>query len=182
MLNENQILEACIQENRAAQRQLYEGYAPKLFALAIRYMKNRDDAQDVLQDAFVKIFKNLQNFRNECPLEGWLKRIVVNTALKALQKNKQMHLVDIGDWSEDANVVTTVNLGLENLSMAALNNLIDQLPDGCRTIFNLYAIEGYKHHEIADLLSIAEGTSKSQFSRARQILMDKMKYQNHIVA
>lgn len=173
MSNEKQLVEACIQDNRAAQQQFYELYAGKLFALARRYMKDKDDAQDVLQDAFIKIFKHINTFRFDCPLEAWLKRIVINTALKAIQKNGQMKMEDI-DTHSGFMYDSPTNLGLENLSMEALNAIIQTLPEGCKTVFNLYAVEGYKHQEIAEMLNITEGTSKSQFSRARQLLMLKI--------
>lgn len=174
MRDEKQIVNACIQQDRVAQRQLYELAAPKLYVLAKRYMKNADEAQDVLQDAFVKIFGNLGGFRFDCPLEAWMKRIVINTALKAIQKNGQMFKTDIEDYHGELGD-TPHNLGLENLKMETLLGYIHELPDGCQTIFNLYAIEGYKHHEIADMLQISEGTSKSQFSRARQLLVEKIR-------
>ncbi len=173
MSNEKQLVEACIQDNRVAQRQFYELYAARLFALARRYMKDKDDAQDVLQEAFIKIFRHINTFRFDCPLEAWLKRIVINTALKAIQKNGQMKMDDI-DTHSGFIYDSPINLGLENLSMEALNAIIQTLPEGCKTVFNLYAVEGYKHQEIAEMLNITEGTSKSQFSRARQLLMKKL--------
>lgn len=171
-MNERQLVEACIQNERLAQRKLYEKYASKLFAVAVRYMKNRDDAADVLQDAFVKVYKNISSFRFDCPLEAWLKRIVINTALKALQKNKRMGFQeDVDDFSNELSIS---EVGVHQLAYEQLMEVVHQLPDGCKTIFNLYAIEGYKHHEIAELLGISEGTSKSQFSRAKSLLQEKL--------
>jgi RNA polymerase sigma factor (sigma-70 family) len=170
---EKQLVDACIREERVAQRQFYELYAGKLYAIAIRYLKDRDDAQDVLQDGFVKIYKNLGSFRWDCPLEAWIKRIVINTALKAIQKKSQMQLTDINNYTGELDN-NPINLGLENLKLETLNGLINSLPDGCRTIFNLYAVEGYKHNEIAEMLGVTEGTSKSQFSRARQLMIEKL--------
>ncbi|HLO45852.1 MAG TPA: RNA polymerase sigma factor [Leadbetterella sp.] len=177
MSNDKLVVEACIREERVAQRQLYEQFAGKLYAVSLRYMKSRDEAQDVLQDAFIKIYKNLHSFRFDCPLEAWLKRIVINTALKAIQKRGQMPTMDIVDYQGDLDE-NTGNMGLENLKMDTLLGLINELPDGCRAVFNLYAIEGYKHHEIAELLNINEGTSKSQFSRARTLLIEKIEKEN----
>lgn len=177
MSNDKLVVEACIREERVAQRQLYEQFAGKLYAVSLRYMKSRDEAQDVLQDAFIKIYKNLHSFRFDCPLEAWLKRIVINTALKAIQKRGQMPTMDIVDYQGDLDE-NPGNMGLENLKMDTLLGLINELPDGCRAVFNLYAIEGYKHHEIAELLNINEGTSKSQFSRARTLLIDKIEKEN----
>jgi RNA polymerase sigma-70 factor (ECF subfamily) len=177
MSNDKLVVEACIREERVAQRQLYEQFAGKLYAVSLRYMKSRDEAQDVLQDAFIKIYKNLHSFRFDCPLEAWLKRIVINTALKAIQKRGQMPTMDIVDYQGDLDE-NPGNMGLENLKMDTLLGLINELPEGCRAVFNLYAIEGYKHHEIAELLNINEGTSKSQFSRARTLLIEKIEKEN----
>ncbi len=173
MTSHTEIVEACIRQDRAAQKQFYELFSGKLFAVAMRYMKNRDNAQDVLQDSFVKIYKNLQNFRFDCPLEAWLKRIVINTALKALQKQPDWQ-IGMDDNLQIETTITHSNFGFENLKYDALLAMIGELPEGCRMIFNLFAIEGYKHNEISDMLGITEGTSKSQYSRARQLLMDKL--------
>jgi RNA polymerase sigma-70 factor (ECF subfamily) len=177
MSNDKLVVEACIREERVAQRQLYEQFAGKLYAVSLRYMKSRDEAQDVLQDAFIKIFKNLHSFRFDCPLEAWLKRIVINTALKAIQKRGQMPTIDIVDYHGEYDE-SPGNLGLENLKMETLLGLISELPEGCRTVFNLYAIEGFKHQEIAEALNVTEGTSKSQFSRARMLLIEKIEKEN----
>ena len=131
MSNDKQVVEACIREERVAQRQLYEQFAGKLYAVSLRYMKSRDEAQDVLQDAFIKIFKNLHSFRFDCPLEAWLKRIVINTSLKAIQKRGQMPTMDISDYHGDFEQ-NPDNMGLENLKMETLIELINQLPEGCR--------------------------------------------------
>ncbi|NBA85328.1 sigma-70 family RNA polymerase sigma factor [Emticicia sp. CRIBPO] len=173
MTSHTEIVEACIRQDRAAQKQFYELFSGKLFAVAMRYMKNRDNAQDVLQDSFVKIYKNLQNFRFDCPLEAWLKRIVINTALKALQKQPDWQ-IGMDDNLQIETTITHSNFGFENLKYDALLAMIGELPEGCRMIFNLFAIEGYKHNEISDMLGITEGTSKSQYSRARQLLMEKL--------
>lgn len=172
-LNENQIIEACLSQDRAAQKQLYELYSGKLFVVALRYMKSREAAQDVLQDSFVKVFKYLDSFRFDCPLEMWLRRIVINTALKALKKNSRWESSLEGDYmiSEDLHYD---NGGFKKLSYDQLLDMIGQLPEGSRAIFNLYAIEGYKHHEIAKKLKISEGTSKSQYSRAKVLLQEKL--------
>jgi RNA polymerase sigma-70 factor (ECF subfamily) len=177
MSNDKLVVEACIREERLAQRQLYEQFAGKLYAVSLRYMKSRDEAQDVLQDALIKIFKNLHTFRFDCPLEAWLKRIVINTALKAIQKRGQMPTIDIADYYGEYDE-NPGNLGLENLKMETLLSLINELPEGCRMVFNLYAIEGHKHQEIAEMLNINEGTSKSQFSRARMLLIEKIEKEN----
>lgn len=172
MTDERRLIEACIRNERTAQRQLYELFAGKFYAIAVRYMKDKDDAADVMQDAFVKIFKYVNTFRFDCPFEAWARRIVINTALKALQKKKRMGYQI--DANEMTNQLSEKAVDISNMALEQLMSLVHELPDGCQAIFNLYAIEGYKHHEIADLLNISEGTSKSQYSRAKQLLQQKL--------
>lgn len=172
MTDERRLIEACIRNERTAQRQLYELYAGKFYAVAVRYMKDEDDAADVLQDAFVKVFKYINTFRFDCPFEAWSRRIVINTALKALQKRKRMGYQI--DANELTNQLSEKAVDISNMALEQLMCLVHALPEGCQAIFNLYAIEGYKHHEIADLLNISEGTSKSQYSRAKQLLQQKL--------
>lgn len=175
MYNEKELIQACISGDRAAQKQLYQKFAGKLYAVSLRYMKSKDDADDVLQDAFIKIFGKLNSFRNDCPFEVWLKRIVINTSLTALGRRKKVF--DIEDHTHEI-YDESGNLGLESIAYDTLIQMINSLPEGCRMVFNLFAIEGYKHSEISELLSISEGTSKSQFSRARSILMEKIEEEN----
>ncbi len=172
MLDERTLVDGCRNQDRAAQRLLYERFAGKLFALCKRYVKDPDEAADVLQDSFVKVFRHMDQFRFECPLEAWLKRIAINTALKHLRKNKPFeHMTDV---DEVANFLPQNADVLPTLHYEYLLQLVQQLPTGCRTVFNLYAIEGYTHPEIAKLMGISEGTSKSQFFRARSLLQQKL--------
>lgn len=160
------------------QRQLYERFAGKLFVVCKRYTKDADDAEDVLQDAFVKIFRHIDSFRFESPLEVWLKRIVINTALKHIRKQKPWeHTTDV---EEVAATLSQADESLPTLNYQYLLQLIQELPPGCRTVFNLYAIEGYSHPEIAEMLDISEGTSKSQFSRARFLLQQKLQNEQRV--
>lgn len=172
MHREYDLVQACIKQERIAQRKLYELFAGKLLVTSMRYMKNKADAEDVLQDAFIKIYQKLPTFRFDCPLEAWLRKIVVNTALKELQNqpNWMQHTDSetVSDSLEDADFT------LSNFQFEQLMEMVNSLPDGCRTIFNLYAVEGYQHNEIAELLGISEGTSKSQYSRARTLLQQKL--------
>lgn len=171
-MDERVLIDGCRKQDRVVQRLLYERYAGKLFVVCKRYIKDPDEAEDVLQDAFVKIFKYIDTFRFECPLEAWLKRIVINTALKQLRKQKPWeNKVDV---DEVAPVLAQTDESLPTLNYQHLLQLIQELPPGCRTVFNLYAIEGYNHAEIAELLAISEGTSKSQFFRARALLQQKL--------
>ncbi|UFH55199.1 RNA polymerase sigma factor [Spirosoma sp. KNUC1025] len=177
MQDEYALVEGCRRQDRIVQRQLYERFAGKLFVVCKRYIKDPDEAEDVLQDAFVKIYRNIDSFRFECPLEAWLKRITINTALKQLRKGKPWeNTTDIQDM---APVLPQADESLPTLNYKYLLQLIQELPPGCRTVFNLYAIEGYNHPEIAEMLDIAEGTSKSQYARARMLLQQKLQSDGH---
>jgi RNA polymerase sigma factor (sigma-70 family) len=168
MQDEYGLVEGCRRQDRIVQRQLYERFAGKLFVVCKRYVRDPEEAEDILQDAFVKIYRHIDSFRFECPLEAWLKRIVINTALKAIRKQKP--------WENTADVqeLAPILPQADALNYQYLLQLIQELPPGCRAVFNLYAIEGYNHPEIAEMLDIAEGTSKSQYSRARGLLQQKI--------
>lgn len=173
MNREQELVQACVRQDRLAQRRLYELFASKLMVTAMRYMKNRADAEDVLQDSFIKIFQNIQSFRFDCPLDAWLRRIVINTALKALKSQP--------DWNQhiDSQLVSDEieqeDFTISGMQYEQLLEAVRSLPEGCRAVFNLYAIEGYQHNEISELLGISEGTSKSQYSRAKMLLQMKLK-------
>lgn len=172
MQDDYALVEGCRRQDRITQRQLYERFAGKLFVVCKRYVKDADEAEDILQDAFVKIYRHISQFRFECPLEAWLKRVVINTALKHLRKQQPWdQTMDVQDL---APVLPQADESLPALNYQYLLQLIQQLPPGCRTVFNLYAIEGYNHPEIAEMLDIAEGTSKSQYARARNLLQQKL--------
>jgi RNA polymerase sigma factor (sigma-70 family) len=172
-LTENRLIENCINGNRKSQKELYEHYSSKMFAVCLRYSKNQMDAEDILQDGFVKLFNNLHRFRGEGSFDGWVRRIFVNTAIEHIRRK---------------NLNTTVGEGLENTIVDKQKNALDNLyekdiiktsrtlSDGYRTVFNLYAIEGYSHKEIAQQLGITESTSKSQFSRAKAILRNMLQH------
>jgi RNA polymerase sigma factor (sigma-70 family) len=173
-LTENQLLENCINGNRKSQKELYDIYSPKMFAICLRYSKNQMDAEDILQDGFVKLFNNLHRFRREGSFDGWVRRIFVNTAIEHIRRKNNN--VTGGD-------------GLENIIADKHKNALDDLyekdiikksltlSEGYRTVFNLYAVEGFSHKEIADQLGITESTSKSQFSRAKAILRTMLQSQ-----
>ncbi|RIV18261.1 RNA polymerase sigma factor [Fibrisoma montanum] len=178
MLDEYALVEGCRRQDRTVQRQLYERFAGKLFVVCKRYVKDPDEAEDVLQDSFVKIYRHIGSFRFECPLEAWLKRVVINTALKHLRKEKPWeHTADV---QEMAPILPQADESLPSLNYQYLLQLIQELPPGCRTVFNLYAIEGYNHPEIAEMLDIAEGTSKSQYARARTLLQQKLRNEQRV--
>lgn len=174
MLNEQELVTACIHSDRTAQRKLYEVFAGKMMVVCNRYVRNRDEAEDVLQDAFVKIFTSLNTFKFECPLQMWIRRVVVNTALNYLRANKNMQFSE--DIADHANIAQSQEENsLDGLHFQELLGMIQELPNGCRAVFNLYAIEGFQHNEIGEMLGISVGTSKSQFSRARVLLQEMLK-------
>lgn len=151
------------------QRQLYEQYAGQMLVVCMRYSKNKDDAQDILQEAFVKVFNHIKNFRQEASLGFWIKKIVINTALNYHRKGVYLYPhYDI----EDVHHLGAEDIEISQYNFRDLLKLLQALPQGCQTIFNLYAIEGYKHKEIAAMLNINEGTSKSQYARAKSLLKE----------
>lgn len=167
-----EFLAACIGGDVQRQRQLYDTFAPTMFAICLRYAKDYHQAEDILQEGFVKAFSRLDNFRHEGSFEGWLKRIFVHTAIEQYRKALKLNnLADIGACED----LVTPPLALANLQATDLIKLIQGLSPGYRTIFNLYAIEGYSHKEIGALLNISTGTSKSQLARARASLQRRIK-------
>jgi RNA polymerase sigma-70 factor (ECF subfamily) len=168
----NVSLKACINGDRKAQKQLYEKFAPRLFGTCLRYAKNSTDAEDILQEGFIKIFKYLNDFRNEGHLEGWMRKIMVTTALNFYKRksllNKNIDLDNINPVS------VTEPDAVSMLSKEELLSLVQQLPDGYRIVFNLYSIEGYSHKKIGEMLNISINTSKSQLARARISLQQKI--------
>src|SRR5579871_787630 len=161
---ETELIEGCQRQHREAQHALYQMYSGKMYALCCRYVKDRMEAEDVLVTAFTKIFEKIGQYKGEGSFEGWVRRVVVNESLTYLRKNKNMYLeIDI-----EAAAYEPDYQRLENqLEADDLMKMIEALPVGYRTVFNLYAIDGYSHQEIADQLGISENTSKSQLSRAR---------------
>jgi RNA polymerase sigma-70 factor (ECF subfamily) len=168
MISEEELIEGCKQQKHAYFHALYTKYAMQLMSIAMRYSNTTFEAEDILQEAFIKIFTNIHSYAYSGSFEGWLKRIVVNTAIKQYHKNanyKISNLHDIGKATE-----VDCSDSLDKMSTDELIKLIQQLPEGYRLVFNLYEIEGYSHKEIAQLLNISEGTSKSQLHKAKQYL------------
>jgi RNA polymerase sigma-70 factor (ECF subfamily) len=167
MLTEAQIIIGCTEGDRKVQRALYHRYAGSMLMVCARYSKNQDDAEDILQEAFIKIFKNIKDFKGKSTLGYWIKKIVVNTALNYHRSKLYLFpMVEI----EDTNYGSNPDAIISNYTLEELLKMIRTLPIGCQVIFNLYAIEGYKHREIAEMLDISHGTSKSQYARARGLL------------
>ncbi|MGC4022197.1 MAG: sigma-70 family RNA polymerase sigma factor [Cyclobacteriaceae bacterium] len=171
MLSETDLVSRCAKGERAAQRMLYDRYCRKLMAVCLRYARSTPEAEDILQEGFVKIFNSLKNFRFESKLDTWMIRIVINTALNSQrQKLYLMPMVDV----QDSGLQEDEKISLADFHFSELVALIQTLPDGCRIVFNLFAIEGYGHKEIATMLGISEGTSKSQYNRAKTLLRAKL--------
>jgi RNA polymerase sigma-70 factor (ECF subfamily) len=165
----NIILAECIDNQPKAQKQLFDLLAPKMYSVCLRYAKDEDEAKDILQESFVKVYKNLEKFEHKGSFEGWVKRIFINTSIEFYRKNQKQKIVDrIDDVTEKSIDSHTISL----LKTADLMKLVNRLPNGYRTVFNLFAIEGYSHDEIAKLLNISENTSKSQLHKARLHLQE----------
>lgn len=169
-MEQDQLISECLRQNRVAQKQLYDQFAPSMMGVCFRYTKSVTDAEEILQEGFIKVFRYLPEFRHEGPLGAWIRRIIVTTALNYLKKNKKYRQ----EMSFDEMPLHPVSDENPAIRMQArdLAMLIRQLPTGYQTIFNLYAIEGYTHAEIGNLLGISEGTSKSQYARARYLLIE----------
>lgn len=161
------MIQGCIREDRLCQQEVFQRYAGKMFTVCLRYARHKMEAEDLLQDAFIKIFDNIAQFESKGSFEGWIRRIVVNTALKNYNKkgfaNEQLGLDNLPEPVLEPSIY-------DHLNEEELLGLIATLPDGYKVVFNLYAIEGYSHKEIADLLDIQESTSRSQLVKARKLL------------
>lgn len=165
------LIEACVKGDRLAQKKLYDTFSRRMYMVCLRYTKSTQEAEDVLQESFIKVFKSLNGYRGDSRLDYWIKRIVINTALNSQRKRLYMYpMVDV----EDIKIASDNEKAMSSLHMEELLAMIQQLPSGCQVVFNLFAIEGYSHKEIAEMLEVSEGTSKSQFSRARKLLQDKI--------
>jgi RNA polymerase sigma-70 factor (ECF subfamily) len=163
----DELIKGCIKQDRRSQELLYNTFSKKMYQVCLSYTKNRDEAKDVLQDGFIKVFKSINTFKGEVDLERWIRRIIVNTSIDYYRKSlKELKPIDI---SEVTNLASELNY-LETIGANDLLGLVRKLPDGARVIFNLYAVEGYTHKEISEMINISEGTSKSQFSRGKQLL------------
>lgn len=166
------IIKGCKKNSPKAQKELYDIFSPRLFAVCLRYANNYTDAQDVLQEGFLKIFEKIQQYSNKGAFEGWMRRIMVNTALEKYRS--QLRSIPTEEYMlhyYDSNAYNNINQGVTEKELLSL---IQELTPKYRVVFNLYAIEGYSHKEISEMLNISEGTSKSNLSRARSILQGKV--------
>ena len=166
---ENEIIRLAIENNRSAQQKIYAKFSSKMLSVCRQYIKDIHQAEDIMITAFMKVFVNLKNFQQKGSFEGWIRRIMVNECISHIRVQKKVNFLQEEKYFEDS-----FNNIESQFSVEDIQFLIDSLPDGYKMIFNLYAIEGYKHQEIASLLGINEGTSKSQLSHARKILKEQI--------
>ena len=169
---EIELIDACLRQETSAQRVLFDTYSAKLLGVCFRYASSQADAEDILQEAFVKIFNKLDNFRRESSLETWMTRIVINTAISHLRLNKKHQ--NESDLEVIENKYSFSNEQFNQIDAKILMNAIQELPDNYRVVLNMFAIEGYSHKEIAEELGIPEVTSRSHFFRAKSILEKKL--------
>ena len=177
-MTEEALIQGCIENKATAQRALYDRYSHKMFAVCYRYAHNREDAEDMLQEGFIKVFSQIHKFENRGALEGWIRRIMVHTCINILKKNKR--------FNESVDLIHASSLHVREESIPSIVQAkevvecIRMLPLGYRTVLNLYAIEGFSHREISDMLDVEESTSRSQYTRARTMLEDILLKKNII--
>lgn len=164
-----QLVQNCKKRDIKSQSEIYQLFAGKLYALCLKYSKTKHEADDNLQDAFITIFKKIDQFKHKGSFEGWMKRIVINTALQSYREKNVLNLVEENYPDE-----VVVEVDDKGISLDFLLKIIQELPERYRMVFNLYVLDGYSHKEISSLMNIAEGTSKSNLSRARLILKEKV--------
>lgn len=172
-MDEQQLIDGVKNRNRSSQRILYDTFAPSMLSVCYRYVNDMEAARDILQEGFIKIFNSIDTYLNKGSFEGWIRRIFINLCLEHLRKNdvlKNSALID--DPTLDLQPDYSA---LDQISANELMEIISELPPGFRTVFNMFAIEGYSHKEIADTLGITESTSRSQFTRAKQQLQKRLK-------
>ena len=172
-LTEDELINGCIRGNAACQKEVFNRYAGHMLGVCQRYARNTDDAEDILQDAFIKVFNKIGQFKFEGSFEGWIRKIVVNTALKKyslIRYSKELTGYEVNE-NNGGNVDAAAYAHLTEKDLLVL---INSLPDGYRLIFNLYVIEGYQHEEIASMLGIQPGTSRSQLVKARTMLQKQI--------
>jgi RNA polymerase sigma factor (sigma-70 family) len=172
IIAETDLIRGCINGDRRMQEALYNRFSPRMYAVCLRYAGNAEEAEDILQEGFIKIFKKLDTFRSEGSFEGWIRRIFVNTAIEHFRRKRYLQTVS----EKEENTIEGKDISvLDKMAAKDIMALIKELSPGYRTVFNMYVVEGYTHKEIADMLNISEGTSKSQLSRAKVILQGLVK-------
>ncbi len=177
-LNEqHELIKGCIEGDRSAQYAFYKKYVRAMYNISYRITNDQDDAEDVLQEAFLSAYKNMHTFKGESSIGAWLKRIVVNASINQIKKRKMIFEPLDQHETEEESIVRDEDIVLE---LGRVKEAIQQLPDGFRTVFSLYLLEGYDHREIANILGITESTSKSQYNRAKKRLKDILKERIYI--
>ena len=171
---EKDLIDQAVENNRHAQHQIYSKFSPKMLSVCRQYIKDLHQAEDVMITAFMKVFTNLNKFKHEGSFEGWIRRIMINECISYIRVDKKVKFIADENYLEES-----FNNIESQFSVDDIQFLIDNLPDGYKMVFNLYAIEGYKHQEIATMLGISEGTSKSQLSHARKVLKDHINLLNN---
>ncbi|MFV8371127.1 RNA polymerase sigma factor [Flavobacterium sp. LB2P74] len=166
---ENELIQLAVKKSRHAQQQIYTQFSPKMLSVCRQYIKDMHLAEDIMITAFMKVFTNLKNFQHKGSFEGWIRRIMVNECISFIRVQKKVKYIEDEDYFEES-----FNNIESQFSIDDIQFLIDSLPDGYKMVFNLHAIEGFKHHEIASMLGINEGTSKSQLSHARKMLQGQI--------
>ncbi|MFY7738941.1 MAG: RNA polymerase sigma factor [Flavobacterium sp.] len=166
---ERELIELAVENNRHAQHKIYSKFSPKMLSVCRQYIKDLHQAEDIMITAFMKVFTNLKNFKHEGSFEGWIRRIMINECISYIRVQKKVKFIEDENYFEES-----FNNIESQFSVEDIQFLIDNLPDGYKMVFNLYAIEGYKHQEIAEMLGINEGTSKSQLSHARKMLQNNI--------
>jgi len=175
-MDESDLIDGCIKGDRKMQQALYNRYAPKMYTVCLRYAGNSEEAEDILQEGFIKVYTKIESFRKEGSFEGWIRRIFVNTAIEHFRKKTYLQPIT---EKEEGTIETQYLSVLDSLAEKDIISLVQQLSPGYRTVFNMYVIEGYTHKQISELLGISEGTSKSQLSRAKIILQELVKKHIH---
>lgn len=175
-MTEKELIQGCKKEKHSFQKKLYDLYSGKMYAVCLRYGRSNSEAQDMLQDGFIKVFDNIQKFKFEGSFEGWIRRIIINTALNYCRKSsfKQEFLGE-----DQLKEMVVASKALSNMSEKEIMNVIQSLPDGYRIVFNLYVIEGYNHEEIGQMLNISKNTSRSQLSKGRKYIQNLLKKLNN---
>lgn len=175
----DKIIQGSLRGDRISQKQLFDRFSGKMLAVCMRYSRHQMEAEDLLQDGFIKVFTHLEQYKFQGPFEQWVRRIMINNAIKNCNRKSFYHEFSVGDdipeMFEEPEVI-------DSMAERELINMINELPDGYRMVFNLYAIEGYSHKEISETLHIEESTSRSQLVKARKVLQDKLlKHQKEII-
>lgn len=167
IISDSDLIKECIDGSRKMQELLYTRFAPKMYAVCLRYSGNSDDAQDLLQEGFIKVFKNLEKYRGDGSFEGWIRRIFVNTSIEYFRRKVKLTTVS---ETQEITIEDKEWNALDTMAEKDIIKIVQELSPGYRQVFNMYVIEGYSHKEISEILGISEGTSKSQLARAKVIL------------